>query len=807
MSPAAIDNIMEAYRFGASAHEGQKRVSGAPYISHPVAVATILAEQRMDAQTIIAAILHDVIEDTATEKAQLEERFGEEVADLVDGVSKLDQLQFHSRQQAQAESFRKMLLAMAEDIRVIMIKLADRTHNMRTLGSMPPMKRRRIARETLDIYAPIANRLGINSIRLELEDLGFRSLYPYRYRVIEKTLKKALSHHKQLVKKISQRLSDALDELKIIADVGGREKHMYSIYRKMRHKGRPLSEIVDMFGFRIIVDDVDTCYRVLGTVHRLYKPMPGRFKDYIAIPRINGYQSLHTTLFGPDGIPLEVQIRTIDMDRVAESGIAAHWLYKSDDSSNESANASAREWLARLVELEHDADSEEFLENVRVDLFPDKVYVFTPRGDIMRLPVGSTSVDFAYAVHTDVGNRCVAAKVDRRMVPLRTPLLNGQTVEIDRRRAHRQTHDIAAHWLYKSDDSSNESANASAREWLARLVELEHDADSEEFLENVRVDLFPDKVYVFTPRGDIMRLPVGSTSVDFAYAVHTDVGNRCVAAKVDRRMVPLRTPLLNGQTVEIITAKGARPNPAWVNFVATAKARSAIRQYLKNLKRGEAIDLGKRLLGHAMGEFDKKIRNASTREMKVLLGELNLPDQKSLYEEIGLGKHLAPLIARRLVGHAEGTKGKGPAPLAIVGTEGVVVSYARCCYPVPGDSIIGFLSSGKGIVIHRDTCGNLTEYRKQPDKWISVNWKESVQRQSMVELRADVNNKTGVLAAVAANIAETHSNIDSVSVVERDEKTVTLIFHLQVRDRVQLAQVMRSIRGMPDVISVSRSCA
>ncbi|MCH8896239.1 MAG: bifunctional (p)ppGpp synthetase/guanosine-3',5'-bis(diphosphate) 3'-pyrophosphohydrolase [Proteobacteria bacterium] len=642
--------------------------------------------QMISYQYIHAAILHDVIEDTSTAKDQLEEHFGKEVADLVDGVSKLDQLQFHSRQQAQAESFRKMLLAMAEDIRVIMIKLADRTHNMRTLGSMPPVKRRRIARETLDIYAPIANRLGINSIRLELEDLGFRNLYPYRYRVIEKTLKKALGNHKQLVKKISQRLSEALDELKIVADVGGREKHMYSIYRKMRHKGRPLSEIVDMFGFRIIVDDVDTCYRVLGMVHRLYKPMPGRFKDYVAIPRINGYQSLHTTLFGPDGIPLEVQIRTIDMDRVAESGIAAHWLYKSDDSSNE-------------------------------------------------------------------------------------------------------------------------PANASTREWLARLVELEHDADSEEFLENVRVDLFPDKVYVFTPRGDIMRLPMGSTSVDFAYAVHTDVGNRCVAAKVDRRMVPLRTPLLNGQTVEIITAKGARPNPAWVNFVATAKARSAIRQYLKNLKRGEAIDLGKRLLGHAMDEFDKKIRNASTREMKGLLGELNLPDQKSLYEEIGLGKHLAPLIARRLVGQADGTAKKDPAPLAIEGTEGVVVSYARCCYPVPGDSIIGFLSSGKGIVIHRDTCGNLTEYRKQPDKWISVNWKENVQRQSMVELRADVNNKTGVLAAVAANIAETHSNIDSVSVVERDEDTVTLIFHLQVRDRVQLAQVMRSIRGMPDVISVSRSCA
>jgi RelA/SpoT family (p)ppGpp synthetase len=684
-NPSAIDNIVKAYRFSASAHKGQKRMSGAPYISHPVAVATILAELHMDAPTIIAAILHDVIEDTTTVKDQLEEQFGTEIADLVDGVSKLDQLQFHSRKQAQAESFRKMLLAMAEDIRVIMIKLADRTHNLRTLGAMPPLKRRRIARETLDIYAPIANRLGINSIRLELEDLGFRNLYPYRYRVIEKTLKKALGHHKQLVKKTLQRISDALSELNIKADVEGREKHMYSIYRKMLHKGRALSEIVDMFGFRIVVDSVDTCYRALGLVHRLYKPMPGRFKDYIAIPRVNGYQSLHTTLFGPDGIPMEVQIRTVDMDGIAESGIAAHWLYKSEDASNE-------------------------------------------------------------------------------------------------------------------------SAHARAREWLGKLVELEHDSDSEEFLESVRVDLFPDKVYVFTPRGDIVRLPMGSTAVDFAYCVHTDVGNRCVAAKVDRRMVPLRTPLLNGQTVEIITAKGAHPNPAWFNFVATAKARSAIRQYLKNLKRGEAVDLGKRLLNQAMGEFDKKIRNASTKAMKILLEELSLPDQKSLYEEIGLGKHLAPLIARRLVGKTRSADRHDPAPLAIEGTEGMVVSYARCCYPVPGDSIIGFLSSGRGIVIHRDSCGNLTEYRKQPDKWISVNWKDDINRQFMVELRADVNNKTGVLAAVAANIAETHSNIDSVSVVERDEKTVTLIFHLQVGDRLQLAQVMRSIRGMPDVLNVSRSC-
>ncbi|MEL7449924.1 MAG: bifunctional (p)ppGpp synthetase/guanosine-3',5'-bis(diphosphate) 3'-pyrophosphohydrolase, partial [Pseudomonadota bacterium] len=426
-----VARVVEAYEFGATAHKGQTRMSGEPYISHPVAAALILAEMRMDCQTLIAALLHDVIEDTDYKKGSIAERFGDEVAGLVDGVSKLDQIQFKSKAEAQAESFRKMIMAMAEDIRVILVKLADRTHNMRTLGAMPPVKRRRIARETLDIYAPIANRLGINSIKLELEDLGFRALYPQRYKVIEKSLKRARGNQRQLVRKISANIATTLRQNDIVGEVQGREKHLYSIYQKMRKKGRSLSEIVDVFGFRIVVDSDDLCYRTLGLVHMLYKPMPGRFKDYIAIPRVNGYQSLHTTLFGPNSMPIEVQIRTRDQDRLAESGIAAHWLYKVGDNAGTAApQARARQWLAGLMEMQDGGNSEEFLESVKIDLFPDKVYLFTPRGDILRLPRGATSVDFAYAVHTDVGNRCVAAKIDRRLVPLKTPLANGQTVQI-----------------------------------------------------------------------------------------------------------------------------------------------------------------------------------------------------------------------------------------------------------------------------------------------------------------------------------------------------------------------------------------
>src|SRR5450631_2563241 len=520
-----VELVREAYEFGAERHRGQKRVSGEPYITHPVAVADILADLRLDADTLVAAILHDVIEDTPTAKAEIASIFGQVVAELVDGVSKLDQIQFKNRQEAQAESFRKMLLAMVRDIRVIMVKLADRMHNMRTLGAMPPLKRRRIASETLEIYAPIAERLGLYAVKLELEDLGFIALYPYRYKVLERELKKARGNQKEFVKKIAESCKASLAKAGLAGTVEGREKHLYSIYRKMRTKGISLHEMVDVYGFRIVVESTDTCYRALGLVHGVYKPMPGRFKDYIAIPRTNGYQSLHTTLFGPNGVPIEVQIRSEQMHRVAESGIAAHWKYKSGGDA--------------FGGIEHDR----------------------------------------------------------------------------------------------------------AREWLASLVQIQEGGSSEEFLESVKVDLFPDKVYVFTPKGKILRLPTGATAVDFAYAIHTDVGNRCVAAKIDRRLVPLRTPLRNGQTVEIITAKGATPNPSWSTFLVTAKARAAIRQYLKNLKRGEALELGRRLLGLALEEFSLSLKKIAAAEIAAVVKELRLKNSDELYEKIGLGERLAPLVA------------------------------------------------------------------------------------------------------------------------------------------------------------------
>jgi GTP diphosphokinase / guanosine-3',5'-bis(diphosphate) 3'-diphosphatase len=690
LPPAQVDRVRDAYEFGAEAHEGQKRLSGEPYIAHPVAVADILADLHMDAPTIVAAILHDVIEDTPTAKDEIAERFGADVAELVDGVSKLDHIQFRSRAEAQAESFRKMLLAMVRDIRVIMVKLADRTHNMRTLGAVPPAKRRTVARETLEIYAPIANRLGIHSIKSELEELGFKALYPGRYRIIEKALKKARGNQKQFVGKIADNLRGALEKGQIQGRVEGREKHLYSIYQKMRRKRVPLSSIVDVFGFRIVVDSIDTCYRVLGIVHGLYRPMPGRFKDYIAIPRINGYQSLHTTLFGPNGMPIEVQIRTEDMNRVAESGIAAHWQYKSGDDQGHSYR-------------------------------------------------------------------------DR------------------------------------------------AAEWLQQLMELPQTGSSEEFMESVKVDLFPDKVYVFTPRGEIRRLPRNATAVDFAYSVHTDIGNHCVAAKVDRRLVPLRTPLRNGQTVEIITAKGATPNPAWVNFVVTAKARAAIRHYLKSLKHSEAVELGKRLLSQALTDLNLALKKIPEDQLQAAAAELGLKSPEELYERIGLGERLAPLVARRLLPADTETTAEtvkpGSSALAIAGTEGMVVSYARCCFPIPNDPIMAYLSSGRGVVIHREACGNLRNYRKQPDKWLTVTWQSNLDRLFNVEIRIDVTNRMGVLAAIASNIAGTETNIEHVAVDERGGDASTLIFDLQVRDRKHLAHVIKNLRKMPEVLRVTRVLA
>jgi guanosine-3',5'-bis(diphosphate) 3'-pyrophosphohydrolase len=575
------------------------------------------------------------------------------------------------------------------DIRVIMVKLADRTHNMRTLGSVPPAKRRTVARETLEIYAPIANRLGIHSIKSELEELGFKALYPGRHRVIEKALKRARGNQKQFVGKIADNLRGALEKAGVKGRVEGREKHLYSVYQKMRRKRAPLASIVDVFGFRIVVDSIDTCYRAIGLVHGLYRPMPGRFKDYIAIPRINGYQSLHTTLFGPNGMPIEVQIRTDDMHRVAESGIAAHWQYKTGDEQ-------------------------------------------------------------------------------------------GKTYR-DR-----------------------------ASEWLQHLMEMPHGGSSEEFMESVKLDLFPDKVYVFTPRGEIRRMPRNATAVDFAYSVHTDIGNHCVAAKVDRRLVPLRTPLRNGQTVEIITAKGATPNPAWVNFVVTAKARAAIRHYLKGLKHSEAVELGRRLLTQALSDLSVVLKKVPEERLQGVATEFNLKTPEELFEQIGLGERLAPLVARRLLPSDAEAVAVDPlrsAALAIAGTEGMVVSYARCCFPIPNDPIMAYLSSGRGVVIHREACGNLRNYRKQPDKWLSVTWQPNVDRLFNVEVRIDVANRMGVLAAIASNIATTETNIEHVAVDERDGDASTLVFDLQVRDRKHLAHVIKNLRKMPEVLRVTRMLA
>jgi RelA/SpoT family (p)ppGpp synthetase len=682
-----LAQITAAYEFGAAAHAGQSRKTGEAYITHPVAVAQELAEMRLDAQAITAAILHDTVEDTSVSLDDIEKQFGSEVALLVDGVSKLDQIEFRSRAEAQAESFRKMMLAMIEDIRVILVKLADRLHNMQTLGAMPTEKKRRIARETLDIYAPIANRLGINRLKVQLEDLGFKHLHPFRYRVLETALRKSQGSQKQIVKKITEEVEAAMADEGIEGEVIGRQKHLYSIYKKMAERKRLLSDVVDVYGFRIICNDVNSCYQVLGIVHGLYKPMPGRFKDYIAIPRINGYQSLHTTLFGPKGLPLEVQIRTRDMHRLAESGVASHWIYKADEKSDT-----------------------------------------TPQ---------------------------------------------------------RRT-----------------------RDWLSNLEELHQSGTSEEFLESVKVDLFPDKIYVFTPKGDIMPLPKGATTVDFAYAVHTDVGDRCVAAKVNRALVPLRTELQNSQTVEVVTSKGAKPNPNWLTFVRTAKARTAIRQHMKNLRSSESVDLGKRLLDRSLKDLGLSLRKIGKVRFKEALEELGLKTDSQLFEQVGLGERLAPLVARFLADVGEESKDENKqASLVIAGTEGMVVTYGKCCYPIPGDSVMGYLTAGRGVVIHRNQCGNLSNFRKQPEKWISVSWEKDIAREFPCQIQTDTRNKPGVLAEVAATIGDSGSNIEQVEVLGRHDDCSVLSFLLLVKDRVHLANIMRNVRKMKNVIRVSRDCA
>lgn len=696
LEPAQIVQVKDAFLLSEEAHQGQTRSTGDPYITHPVAVAVILAEMRMDPQTIMAALLHDVIEDTPVEKKTLIERFGEQVAELVDGVSKLTQIKFESRAEAQAENFRKMVLAMAQDLRVIIIKLSDRLHNMRTLDAVSPHKRRRVALETLEIYAPIANRLGMHSMRVELEDLGFAALYPMRHRVLNDVVKKARGNRKEILSVIKKSLLEVLNRDGMPpVKLSGREKHMYSIYKKMRNKRIPFSEIMDVYAFRVIVDSIDSCYRVLGAVHNLYKPVPERFKDYIAIPKSNGYQSLHTTLFGPYGVPIEIQIRTEEMHAMAETGIASHWLYKSDEGLVNRAHIRAQEWLKNLLEMQQ-----------------------------------------------STGN-------------------------------------------------------------------------SLEFIENVKIDLFPDEVYVFTPKGKILELPHGASVVDFAYTIHTDIGDTCVAAKINRRLSPLSTQLANGQTVEIITSPGARPNPAWLNFVVTGKARSGIKHYLKRQRQTESITLGRRLLDRALGTLQLSLDKVPHANLERVLKESNYKTLDELLESTGLGNQSPLILARRLAlvvkdesdqeesEKQAATHELSKQPLLIKGTEGMVVNFAKCCYPVPGDVILGVFEAGKGITIHDEQCQQIAHLRNT-EKCIYVNWQEEVTGEFPVEIRAELINQRGVLAELTSAISAMDANIEDLRVEERDGRYCAVDVVISVRDRGHLANVMRRIRKSPSVSKLNR---
>ncbi|HJW51460.1 MAG TPA: bifunctional (p)ppGpp synthetase/guanosine-3',5'-bis(diphosphate) 3'-pyrophosphohydrolase, partial [Burkholderiaceae bacterium] len=688
---ADVQKVKEAFRFSDEAHLGQFRLSGAPYITHPLAVAEILTDWHLDGAAIQAALLHDVLEDSGIPKHQLTERFGGTVAELVDGVSKLDKLQFSSTEQAQAENFRKMLLAMARDVRVMLIKLADRLHNMRTLDAVEPEKRRRIARETLEIYAPIAHRLGLNNLFRELEELSFQHLHPLRYRVLQKAVLAARGNRRELLGKILLSVRKALQETKLRAEVHGREKTLYGIYRKMLEKNLSFSEVLDIYGFRVVVESRNECYIALGSLHALYKPVPGKFKDYIAIPKVNGYQSLHTTLIGPYGTPVEFQIRTREMHHVAESGVAAHWLYKDDDSDLSELQSRTHQWLQSLLEIQR------------------------------------------------------------------------------------------------------------------------HTGDSSEFLEHIKVDLFPDKVYVFTPKGKIVSLPRAATPVDFAYGIHTDVGNRCVAARINGEIQPLRTQLRNGDMIEIITGPVARPNPSWLSFVRTGKSRSEIRHFLRTMKFDESVELGERLLAQAARQFNLALASVTEEQWDAVVRQAEIESRAALFADIGLGRRLAAVVARQVALAADAeTSGEADAappahaPVVVRGTEGMAVQMANCCHPIPGDAIVGHIRKGQGLAVHRADCSHSQRARKaDPDRWIELTWARDPATHFTVGLDVSAENERGVLGRIAVAIAEAESNILNVHVDDEDARTALIHFKVQVRDRTHLARVIRTLRRVKQVHRVA----
>ena len=690
LPPEQVELVKRAFVIARDAHEGQSRSSGEPYITHPVAVASIIAGMRLDHEAVMAALLHDVIEDTPYTEEQLKGEFGASVAEIVEGVSKLDKLKFRTRQEAEVANFRKMILAMTKDIRVVLIKLADRTHNMRTLSALRPDKRRRIAKETLEIYAPLAHRLGIEHIKNELEDLGFEAMHPQRYAVLRKVVQIARGNSKDMIERISAEIKGRLEDVGIQARVFGREKHLYAIYQKMRLKDQQFHSIMDIYAFRTVVNNVDTCYRVLGQMHSLYKPRPGRVKDYIAVPKANGYQSLHTSMIGPHGVPVEVQIRTEEMDQMAEMGVAAHWAYKQG-GKNDSTPAQIR-----------------------------------------------------------------------------------------------------------------------AQRWLQSLVELQQSAgNSFEFIESVKSEFFPKEIYVFTPKGRIVELPKGATPVDFAYAVHTDVGKNCVAANVDRKPYPLSQALESGQTVDILTSPNARPNVAWLNFVVTAKARSSIRHALKDLRRDEAIESGRRQLAHALSPL--KLEELNLEFTQNVLTDLKLASLNDLFMEIGLGNQMSTVIAHRLLGESieidtDGNPDNNATPLEIKGNGGLLTTFAQCCHPVPGDPIIAYASPGKGLVIHHELCSNLKNRKDDPKHYMSVDWEKSdTQIEFETELRIEMINQQGTLPHLMSTISSMDSNIQSIWTEEQEGRLYQIIVLLTVKDIKHLANIIRKIKQMPELIHIERN--
>lgn len=684
LSDASIATVRSAYEFGASQHAGQYRQTGEPYIYHPLSVARILAEMRLDTTTLIAAILHDVIEDTDAVRDQLADRFGNQVAELVDGVSKLDKAQFHSRAEANAESFRKLILAMTRDLRVILIKLADRLHNMQTLDGMTKAKRCEISRETLEIYAPIARRLGINKMREQLEELGFANLYPNRHQVLARASRSLGGDRKSLLKEIQERLGNSITSEGIAADVTGRHKNLYSIYCKMQRKKRRFLDVFDLYGVRIIVESVDECYRVLGIAHHLYRPITEYFNDFIANPKLNGYQSLHTTVVARGGLKFEIQVRTREMEQIAESGVAAHWQYKLGEQAAHIGNLDAQAWLGDLAEI--DAET----------------------------------------------------------------------------------------------------------------------GDSQGFVDSLRLDLFPDEVYVFTPKGQIMRLARGATPVDFAYAVHTELGNCCVAARVDGAMAPLNTQLESGQTIDVVTAKYARPNAAWLAFLKTAKARNGVRGFLKNQRVDKATRLGERLLERALSDLGLSLKKLTKPDLDHGLEQMGEQSLDALYTEIGLGQRLAPLVARHfLTDDSQYPEPETQKPLAIQGTEGLVVEFGKCCHPLPGDAIHGQASLGRGLVVHRLGCNYSARQGASADR-VQLTWADDVSGEYQSEIWVTARDRRGLLATLTARVSESDCDIENVSFPERVDAIMVIEFHVAVTGRRHLARTLRQLRGVRGVEKVER---